>query len=499
MDTELNVLESEKGHEQLLSSEVFSQPMLKLLPQQQKNLELLSHLASYSELLIAVTGLTGVGKTTLANALSAHRETPEDTLFLQADLTTTSLVVLQQIAMSWDLPQLSENLVEAKDAVLTAAAARQQDGYSLLVIIDQAEQLEVDTLNEIAHLALLAPQALSFALFGASGYETGLRESPTQAPVHILQLEPLDYDSATSLAEQTFDQGTLKDSQLQFAYSRSGGLPGMFLKALEDQLLSGEQSDTSVKSKFPVLHIVAVAVVASVLGMSFLYQSPEGSDDSALLAPEQPDSAQLPASSGLVDKGADATTQPEELTGVDEPIFADNEKTELAAPQVAVIHEVPETQVLSSNANIAGDTDFNYQAEAEVPPSAAEAAKPVVEQPAETKSLVSEVPAASKAVVYSSDEQILMNADGYVIQLSGFHSEAGAKDFVSQWQSRLSNQLYTYRSSYKGKPWHVVVAGVYSDRAEATRAVKSMPKSLRDQTPWIKDVQMVKKILSDRQ
>ena len=144
--------------------------------------------------------------------------------------------------------------------------------------------------------------------------------------MHILQLEPLDYDSATSLAEQTFDQGTLKDSQLQFAYSRSGGLPGMFLKALEDQLLSGEQSDTSVKGKFPVLHIVAVAVVASVLGMSFLYQSPEGSDDSALLAPEQLDSAQLPASSGLVDKGAGVTTQPEELTELDEPIFADNEK-----------------------------------------------------------------------------------------------------------------------------------------------------------------------------
>ena len=61
--------------------------MPQLLPTQTKTLELLTHLTSYSDLMVLVSGPEGAGKTTLANALAASREDSE-TLGFSADALT---------------------------------------------------------------------------------------------------------------------------------------------------------------------------------------------------------------------------------------------------------------------------------------------------------------------------------------------------------------------------------------------------------------------------
>lgn len=519
MDTELN-LESEHSFQQSGSAESFSQPLVQLLPTQQKNLELLSHLASYSELLIAVSGPAGVGKTTLANALSAHRETPEDTITLQADLMTSSLMVLQKIALSWDLPLLSDNLVEAKEAVLKETAAQSQDGRSLLIIIDQAEQLDDDTLNEIAHLALLAPQSLSFALFGASGFETRLRESPTQAPVHTLKPEMLPVEDAILLVEQVFGSEAVNDKQLQAAYSRSEGLPGVFLKALEDQLLATDNSHhpLSDKSRFPLLHIVAVAAVATALGLSFLYQSPE----SQLSEPQLPESQLSESKMIKAEQELDDTLFAEQSDSVSptikesaaEVIFQSDEKTDLITPEVAVVgqsavaaapeevsvEKVPAVDKRERSDEVVEEvaaTDFNYQsstAKSEATPVTKSEEQPAVAAVAK----VTSVAQAPGPVTYSTDEQQLLDASGFVAQLLGSHKRSGANDFIERWQSKLKGRLYLYHTTHKGKDWHVVVAGMYPDRTAAKAAVLKMPKALRDQSPWIRNVQSVQEILKSR-
>lgn len=461
----------------------FSQPVVQLLPEQQETLELLSHLASYSELLVVVSGSAGIGKTTLATALSAQREDPEDTLSLNADLMTSQMGILTSIAAHWDLPQLSDNLAEAKDAIKQATDQRYSDGRSTLVVIDQAEQLDTETLNDIAHLALLSPQALSFALFGTRGFENNLRESPTLAPVHVVKPEPLTEDAAKRLSAQVFGADALADDQIRFAFQNSAGLPLLFLRELEDLLLASGQAQEvaagDTKTRFPLTHIVAVCGVAAALVMSFLYQAdvePELSPEEALLATlESPE-----AKAELV--------FPEEVVVSDAAVAVidGDASTENALP--AIDPNIAEVVVEN-------EPDFNYQPSQDIATETAEP-QPSASGTAE-ESLAAQVP-ASKSVEYSANEQALLNASGFVAQLSGFYNIAGAESFIARWSGKTGSDLFLYKSRHKGKDWHVVVAGIYPNRVAAKKAVAAMPAQLRSQTPWIKDVQAVQKLLKER-
>ncbi|MFC3680543.1 SPOR domain-containing protein [Bacterioplanoides pacificum] len=464
------------------------QAVIQLLPEQQKNLELLSHLASYSELLIVVSGPTGVGKTTLAQALVDQRQVPEESLVLQADIMMGMLAILKNIAAHWGMMSLPDNLAEAKETIRDASLRRAEDGESLLVVIDQAEQLDVDTLNDIAHAALLAPQSLSFALFGAPGFEKGFRESPTLAPVHNVKIAALTAADAQQLADQVFSSGALTEEQVRFAYLQSEGLPLIFLRELEDLLLAGDGRKSGHKAvgsnlnRFPLTHIFAVTAVAAALLLSFLYQM----DDSTSPAPED-------------------RQQTTPLTAP-EPVFRQDEISRLDAPALATVDEA-DTQ-----------TDFNYQQpaeteEADVAPvseqtdvlaeerNEADASATFLVKPAETDP--QPVPStADKPVIkqpdYSADERELMAASGVVIQLLGSYNRAGALDFIARWQGKVSGRLYLYRTRHNNKDWHVVVAGIYPNRDKAKQAVAAMPGLLRQQSPWVKDVQAVGKLLKQR-
>lgn len=516
METDLHLEMDEVTLSGSAMGQRFSQPVVQLLPQQQETLELLSHLASYSELLIVVSGSTGIGKTTLATALSAQREDPEDTLSLNADLMTSQMGILTAIAGHWDLPQLSDNLAEAKNAVKQAADQRYTDGRSTLVVIDQAEQLDTETLNDIAHLALLSPQALSFALFGTRGFEQNLRQSPTLAPVHVVKPDPLTEEAAQHLSAQVFGADALSDEQIASAHQNSAGLPLLFLRELEDVLLAPGQTTqapgSEATNRFPLTHIVAACGVAVALAMSFLYQSdtaePELSPEDALLATLEAAEAKtetvltpaiIAADMALDRNSTDIVANPSEAE-----VTSTASVTATAQPSVAAQSSVAKSQS-NSGSQPALQTqpesrpDFNYQPAQQPVKQPAKTEEQTQSQAVVSPPLSAEPVIKKRSPAYSANERALLKASGFVAQLSGFYNIAGAETFIARWKGEVGSDLFLYKSQHKGKDWHVVVAGIYPDRATATKAVAAMPKPLRSQTPWIKDVQSVKKILSNRQ
>ena len=483
-----------------VTSRSYTMSVPTLLPGQYKHLELLAHLASFSEMLVAVSGPDGSGKTTLAMALSAQCEEPESSLFIAADLMLGLPAILQAIARYWDMPQLPDDLVAARDAVRQAAQEQAENGKSLLIVIDQAEQLDQDTLNAISHFALLAPQTISFALFGTAGFELLFRQSPASAPLHVLELEPLSSDDAALLLQLVYTPGQplpLNPDELASIYDMSGGWPSALLLAAElfllDPSVDAPAASVSVDKKparFPLAHILAIVVVAAALGISFLFRGDDASD-----AEPEVTEAVAPAVPAVVPQtmGASRDQEPaaeESKAGALSSL--ETETSEVKPPQVA---SLPDYNYVAKESNAAVDSpaeeaQTNESSVVKADSADVKAAEPVLKP--EPKA----APPVEAGRTYTSAEKTLLaTADGFIVQLFGSYQSANAASFRKEWQGKLVGSLYQYQTMHKGKPWHVVVAGVFNTRDEAKAAVDTMPPVLRRQSPWIRDITAVHEAL----
>jgi len=118
---------------------------------------------------------------------------------------------------------------------------------------------------------------------------------------------------------------------------------------------------------------------------------------------------------------------------------------------------------------------------------------PVVQAPV-TKAPVAQaqtkpaVPAASPAV--QGNTQAIKNAaaSSYTLQLNASSNSAN----LNAWAKKENLQNYVvYQTSRNGQPWYVMVSGIYATKAEAERAVSSLPAGVQSNKPWTKPIRQV--------
>lgn len=78
-----------------------------------------------------------------------------------------------------------------------------------------------------------------------------------------------------------------------------------------------------------------------------------------------------------------------------------------------------------------------------------------------------------------------LNTSHYVVQLLGGYSEDTAKKFLRQYPDQ--NFVYIL-STYKGKPWFVVLDGAFPSKDAAQKSIARYPEGLQKQKPWIRSV-----------
>jgi DamX protein len=473
MDTDfLAALDDVDGqvNQPLITTQAFSPPSLS--SSQLKQLELLQHLSLYSELLILVCAEKGMGKTFIANALFATREVPDQSLMLEADFALSYLDILHNLAQFLDLADLADDVNSIEQQILAQCVQiSEEDQGSILLIIDQAEQLSDGVLENINQLALLAPSALHIMLLAPLGFENKLLLlAEPQAPFHMMDIARLADDEAEILLLEQFPAIEWEAEQADYIVQQSAGNPGKILY-LAQQLLSGLEptQEAIAASKFPVTHVAAMALVAFALIGAYFYQN-----------------------SSAVTKN--------------KPIL----ELEVIAVEAAVLNEaepslsVDETLSLSLEAVELEEVDFNFpQAETvDVMP-----AKDTLSNEPVLTSVSTEVPVnkpvlnnqAEPEIIYSENEQFLLSAssDAFVIQLFGSYSAENAQVFINT-HATQTMALLRYQAEHNGKSWHVVIAGPFASRAVALQQSKQLTAKLRNQKPWIRPISTIQSVLKNR-
>lgn len=517
-------------------------PGFKFFPAQRKPvLGQLHHLARYSQLLLAVTGPKGSGKTLLRQALVASTNKQSvHCVVVSARGAVEAGGVLRLISQGLNVPQADVGDVLERVAQLVAT------GQEVYLLVDDADQLDDASLD--AMMALAAGNAEGRAhvfLFADSSLVPRLELYADGAECfHVIELQPYSEEETRDYLTQRLEgagQGIelLSDRQVADIHLASGGWPGgvnliareVLIDAMLAQRGAAQRAAAGAGFKLPIKHLLALVVVAAGVAGAWMMQ--ESGDNAALL----PVAANLPlgqaaiavdsvdsASQGdgqvpvgpKIDFSGSSQPLPLPLAGEAQPVIrqplaqagsaeaddavdvgavssVSSDSALPVAPVASAESAEPVTPVLAQAPVVTAPAVVKAEAPVPVPVPAPVVSQPVaVVVPAvapkaavrQEKPVLAPVPAkvlaTPKASSGSTGWYAAQAPSSYVVQVLGTGVEANAQAFV-----RVQGAQYHYfKKQLQGKSLYVVTYGGFTSRAAAQAAIGNLPAKLKAGKPW---------------
>lgn len=438
-----------------------------------------------------VLGERGVGKTRIACAL--HEALGDAYACLITALPTLDAQSLMgEIAQHFAVGGPADSTADYIDALRQFGETHSEDGLTL-VLIDDAHHLDDQTL--IAVLGLLQGRGpgepgLQIVLFGDLALIARLNELGSQ-PLPMTDfyverftlLETVDYlnfrmEMADYLGPEMFTEAMVEPWWRQ----AQGQLPVIHRYAQGHLLEAVLPSISGGARPFPIVHIIAIAVLGGAVLMTLLYQSDKSEVAAETqrvpinLQSQQVTGSTVPAQSGTVELGG-ATNVNEVASIPAEPLASlAGEETErvieIAPPPIVVNVTEPEPEPVRSVTTQTLEPKIVREALA----------------PAETVSArTAPAPAPTSAARrLSSDEETLLSwrSTDFTLQLLGVSTEKAARDYIASQPNR--NDLLMFKTVRQGKDWFVVVAGRYESSGAARNAVSGLPQEQVKAGPWVR-------------
>ncbi|MCV4262158.1 AAA family ATPase [Pseudomonas capsici] len=537
--TSLHADEAFLGHYQL-SHDPFAArvPGFKFFPAQRKSvLGQLHHLARYSQLLLAVTGPQGSGKTLLRQALVASTNKQSvQSVVISARGASDAAGVLQQVAQALIVAQAEMQAILAQIVQLALT------GQEVYLLVDDAEQLGDSALEALLGLAAGTPEGRPHVfLFGEPSLIDRLDQlcADLQGDVegerfHVIELQPYTEEETREYLAQRLEgagQGIalFTAEQITDIHEQSDGWPGNINQVARDSMIEAMIASRSAVKRpsvgfnMPKKHVLALGAVV-VVAVAAAVLIPGRGDKSAAPA-NAPAQAQLPLGQGTpanqqsnnggpaIEFAGNSQPMPLPLVGNSQPVMrgplaeaagagdSDEDAVPMGSPaQPATVTTTAPPAGAQAGAVPRSSIPAPAAATPVVPPAPAAKPAPAPIQVATAKpapaaapaAKPAEKPAAAAAKPAAGGNWYSGQAPGhYVVQILGTSSEATAQAYVAE----QGGEYRYFKKTLQGKPLYVVTYGNFSDRAAALAAIKVLPAKVQAGKPWPRTVASIQQEL----
>ncbi len=502
-------------------------------------LDQLLHLCQFSNSLLVVLGENSVGKTRIAHAFMDSLSDQDQICFLSLRSGQSLEQILVSInqafgIQSGDVPS-TENLLAALESFIAEEALVEDEGLAL-VVLDNAHLLDDQTISVLTALLNNFPQQnrLHLALFGEPALMHRLeRLSPENLLCNdfYLQafnlLETVDYlnfrmEMADYLGPEIFTEAKV-DAWWRQAQGQLNVLHGL----AEEHLLESVTPATAMnKRPLPVVHIIAISLLVTVVGVAFLYMGDDESDLKPVVAaqssatgpqsasftsspvssleltstqtPVQPLMQSLPPPESSVATQSHTVVGPEPASAAaTNPAIEIQPRSEIVQEQVVPLAQLPTappklaTQpaaVSEPNVELPSQPVAKLQPVSSVAIIATSSAPSVAVKP--NPPIAAEPIAAGKPATKVMERNLLnWKAGEYTIQLLGVSNQKAALDYIAAQPNK--KELLMFKSKRAGKDWFVVVTGRFMSSAQARQAISKLPTAQRDAGPWPRDLKTI--------
>ncbi|KQQ53993.1 cell division protein [Pseudomonas sp. Leaf127] len=548
------------GHYQL-SHDPFAArvPGFKFFPAQRKPvLGQLHHLARYSQLLLAVTGPQGSGKTLLRQALVASTNKQSvQSVVISARGAGDAAGVLQQMAQALGLMRVD------LQTILNQVVQLALTGQEVYVLVDDAEQLDNSALEALLGLSVGVPEGHPHVfLFGEASLLDRLDQVCGQLPVgaegeryHVIELQPYNEDETREYLAQRLDgagQGIalLSAAQIADIHEQSDGWPGIINQVARDSMIEAMIASRSAVKRpsagfnMPKKHILALgAVVIAAVAAAVLI--PGGSKTPTPGQEPATAQAQLPLGQGTpatqqsnnggpaIEFAGNSQPMPLPMNGNSQPVMRGplaeaagaGEGDEDSVPSTSPANPPTVTAGTSASQPVAQVPRSSIQPPASATPAPAPAqparptpapapqapvaaAKPApTPAPAPQTQVATAKPAPAPAPAAPAKPVEKPVAAAKPATGGTWYGSQAPGRYVVQilgTSSEATAQAYIaeqggeyryFKKTLQGKPLYVVTYGNFSDRTAAQEAIKNLPAKVQAGKPWPRTVASIQQEL----
>ena len=366
--------------------------------------------------------------------------------------------------------------------IAAAVAQRTEDGENFLLIVEHADHWSGEVQSWVQSLRGLSEQPdLRMRQLWLAQSATAIEQAGNDEHWYGLVLEPFTENDAASYLRDRFaaaghlDGLPIEQKDIARLNDLAHGLPGELNQVVSDYLIAGTFKTTDRQQGFPVTHLIAGSAVITLLVLVFLY-SRGGDDTAAIESVTEPEA--VTDSSDVQQRLAEAIARVEARQ--QSASVEDDAATESEAIQPSTAQDTAQQDTDSESAVASGPEPSTTAPTA--PVAAAPAPAPATPQPASVKEQALPAWLAS-----ASDTQ-------YALQLLGVRDRTAIERLVAQQADPSRYAILT--TQLDGRPWYVLVYGIYPDSATARADIPALPDDFASQSPWARNIAALKESVS---